>query len=329
MSSNEIISLVITLVGLISFATLFTFLYRSFAKSSIAEINDGKRDIDLVKTIADEEGIKKKQKTKKIVKNVIFYLLLAILIPVLIFSLVDRISGNVTMVGGKANITVASGSMSYKNEGNSFVNDENLCQNYVMDNQFKKYDIITIKKVDSPDDINLYDVIAFRTKDGKNVIHRVVNIIDNNGKITYVTQGDALPSEDGLRPSYDDVIGVYTNHKINGLGIVILFCQSSAGLITILSLIYCVSMLENINNKISNAEKERVKKIKDVLNYQNDSDAITTTFYEEINYKGYAYRFNDQGFVDKRPVEIKEEVKSLETTEENKEQPLEREKKDD
>ena len=315
MKSNEIISIIITLIGLISFATLFTFLYKSFANSAIKDVNSGKRDMELIQTIVESNG-KKKRKVAGIFKSVIFYLIMIMIIPIFIFSMINKASGKVNSFNGKSVLVVASGSMSEKNKDNTFVNDPSLQQNYNMDNQFSKFDMIVIKEVNDPSEINLYDVIAFRSKKGDIVIHRVVNIHgDNKDNISYVTQGDALAVEDGLRPNYDDVIGVYTSKRIKGIGAIILFCQSSAGIITILSLIYILSMLEYMNNKITKEEDKRLNELKEVLSFdENKHEEIKTFFYEEIHYNGNAYRFNDNGFVDSKKLD---------------EQSIEREKKDD
>ena len=317
MKTNEIISIIITLVGLISFATLFTFLYKSFTKSAIKEVDSGKRDMDLIQTIVDEKG-KKKKKVAGIFKSVIFYLIMLMIIPVFIFSMINKATGKVNSIGGKSVLVVASGSMSEKNKDNTFVNDASLQANYNMDNQFQKFDMIFIQEVNDPSEINLYDVIAFKSRKGDIVIHRVVNIHgDNKDNISYVTQGDALAVEDGLRPSYEDVIGVYTSKRIRGIGAIILFCQSYAGIITILSLIYILSMIEYMNNKIKKEEDKRLDKLKEVLSYDEKIQGpITTHFYEEIHYNGRAYRFNDNGYVDSNALNVEETS-------------IEREKKDD
>ena len=48
MTSTDIISTVVTFIGVFSFATLFTILYKSYASSQIAEIKSGKRDIEII-----------------------------------------------------------------------------------------------------------------------------------------------------------------------------------------------------------------------------------------------------------------------------------------
>lgn len=314
MNPKEILSLIVTIIGVFSFATIFTILYRSYATSSITEIMSGKRDIELMDEVIYEQqaNVRKKKKITAVIKTVIFYSFLALVIPLFAFALINRIQGNATTLGDKTIMVVASGSMSYKDKGNVFVNDKNLCSQYNMDNQFDQYDIIVLQRVEKPEQIQLYDVIAFRASDGTNIIHRIVKVENKNGEYSYITQGDARPASDGHNPSFDDVIGVYTSKRIKTIGMFIMFFQSYAGIITILSLIYCMFMIDSINSKIVNAENKRLAQLEKAIDYKDNAslEGAKSEFIETIYYKGYAYKFNESGFLDKE--EIKEEQDSSE-----------------
>ena len=80
MTSAEIISLIVTIIGVFSFATIFTILYQSYATSQINEIKSGKKDIELIDEVIYErqEKIKKRKMVTKIVKSICFYLALLI-----------------------------------------------------------------------------------------------------------------------------------------------------------------------------------------------------------------------------------------------------------
>lgn len=306
MSSAEILSLVVTIIGVFSFSTIFTILYRSYAISSITEITSGKRDVELMDEVIYEQknSIKKRRKITSKVKTVIFCLFLIIVIPIFVFAIINKVQGNVTMIGDKTVMVVASGSMSYKDEGNKYVNDANLSSQYNMNNQFDQYDIILLEKVNSPQELHLYDVVAFKAKDGSNIIHRIVKIEIKNGIYTYTTQGDARPKEDGHYPQFDDIIGVYVNKRIESVGMFIMFFQSYAGIITILSLLYCMFMIDKINNKILEAENKRLEQLENVIDYKNNAEVgeAKSEFLETIYYKGFAYRFNETGFLDKEEI---------------------------
>ena len=61
MNSVEIISLVVTAIGVVCFALVFTLLYYSFAQSSIESIKLGKKDVELI----EEVFYQKKTQNKK------------------------------------------------------------------------------------------------------------------------------------------------------------------------------------------------------------------------------------------------------------------------
>ena len=159
MTSAEIISLIVTIIGVFSFATIFTILYQSYATSQINEIKSGKKDIELIDEVIYErqEKIKKRKMVTKIVKSICFYLALLIIIPLFIFSLINRFQNNITMIGNKTIMVVASGSMSQKNDANNYLITNNL------NNQFQTYDIIVLEKVENASDLNKYDIIAILT----------------------------------------------------------------------------------------------------------------------------------------------------------------------
>ncbi|MEI3505411.1 MAG: hypothetical protein V8Q77_03990 [Bacilli bacterium] len=66
-----------------------------------------------------------------------------------IFSLINRFQNNVTMIGNRTVMVVASNSMSYKNEANSYLFDDSLGLN----NQFNTYDLIILEKVNNETDL--------------------------------------------------------------------------------------------------------------------------------------------------------------------------------
>ena len=296
MTSAEIISLIVTIIGVFSFATIFTILYKSYATSQINEIKSGKKDIELIDEVIYErqEKIKKRKMVTKIVKSICFYLALLIIIPLFIFSLINRFQNNITMIGNKTIMVVASGSMSQKNDANNYLITNNL------NNQFQTYDIIVLEKVENASDLNKYDIIAYHNDQGINVIHRIIEIED--GK--YVTRGDANDASDKYHPTFNDVIGRYIGKKIPSIGIFIMFLQSYAGIITIISLIYCLIMIDKISNKINMAHKRRIEQLEDAIDYidELEIEKIKAEYVETIYYKGYAYHFNESGFVEKTKI---------------------------
>ena len=176
MTSVEIISLIVTFIGVASFAAVFTILYLSFSNSSILEVKTGKRDIELIDDVLynRQEKVIKRKKTSSAVKNTLFYVVMTLIIPIFVFSLINKFQGNATMIGNSTVMVVASGSMSERNEANEYLDKYNL------NNQFNTYDIIVLEKVTNSLALKKYDVIAFKNDDGVNVIHRIVDITIEN-----------------------------------------------------------------------------------------------------------------------------------------------------
>ncbi len=299
MSINDIISLVVTALGVISFSIVFTILFGSYTKASIIEIESGKRDIELLDENIYENtaSVKKRKKIAGIIKTVIFYAVIALLIPTLGSALYSKITSNVPMINGKAIMVVATGSMSFKNEVNDYLTLNGL------DNQFPAYSIIIIEKVEQ-EELEQYDVISFVNENGVNIIHRIYEIEEVNGKVKYITRGDANNKTDDYDVYYENIVGRYSNTYIPGVGIFILFFQSFPGIITLLAVVYVLMMIDYYSKKIQDASDSRVSKLTSAIGYSGDAlGSIKTEFIETIYYQGYAYYFNQDGFVKKEELD--------------------------
>lgn len=300
MKVQEIISIFITFLGVFSFAAIITILFTSFVNSNVREIMSGKRDIELIDGVLYEqqEKVKRRRKRNRIIKKALIGVAFVVIVPIFVISLVTKISGDTLFVSEQGLMVVASGSMSEKHKDNTYLVENNL------DNQFQTYDIIILETVENEDDLKLYDVIAFRNSKGVNIIHRIVRIENVNGVTTFYTQGDAVAKEDGFEPKFDQVIGKYTNKKIDGVGIFIIFLQSPSGIITILSVFYCLIMMDKLSNKVLVAEQERLSKLEDALKYSSYKEHNLKVEYKEtIYYQGYAYEFDEKGFKEKRELD--------------------------
>ena len=306
MTDQEIISLIVTFVSVLSFCIVFTVLYHSYQKSSITDIEHGKKDIELIDGVIYEKQDKTKRKRKfwGAIRSIFFYLIMIVIVPIFVLSLVNRIQGNTTMIGNHTIMVVATGSMSEKHEENDYLITNGL------DNQFDAYSIIVLDKVEKPTDLNLYDVIAFKDDEGKNVIHRIKAIYEEEGVVKLETRWDANDASDDYHPSFEDIIGRYSNSKVDSIGIFVMFFQSAPGIITILSLVYCLIMVDHVGVKIAKKQDARLEHLSHVITQINDDDNIDSlkaTYKETIYYKGFAYHFDQKGFVDKTEV-IDEEV---------------------
>ena len=91
-------------------------------------------------------------------------------------------------------------------------------------------DLIFIRETD-PSDLQKDDVICYLSS-GKAITHRIAEITTGeDGKLQFVTRGDANNSEDQLPVSAGQIQGIWKGGRIGGLGNFILFMQSTTGMI--------------------------------------------------------------------------------------------------
>ncbi len=295
--------LIVIIVALACLCIAFTYLFRHYFKTSINDINAGKQDIELIADAVDDDK-KKKSKARKawrITGKVLSWVILGIVLLFFAYSLYNRVSGNVTSFFGSSYIVIASGSMSEKNEANTYLDENGL------DNQIQTYDLIGISFYTSSDEVQLYDVVAYRGLSGDTIVHRIISI-DENGH--YQTRGDANSASDtGVEYNsyltYDSIIGYYNGFRIGGIGSIVIFFQSNAGIATVVALIYCYLMYQHYSDKYADSINDRTELLLDVLNYDLNDDpdvAITKDANDVIVYKGERYIFEDGEFLSKESI---------------------------
>lgn len=101
------------------------------------------------------------------------------------------------------------------------------------EDSFNGGDLIFVKTVKA-EEVKKGDVISFFDPAGNGTSitsHRVVDIINEGGKISFKTKGDNNNTEDKLPVPAENLAGVYTGFKIAGAGRVAMFMQTPWGLI--------------------------------------------------------------------------------------------------
>ena len=295
-SKSELIALLVTLVVVAVVAGLFTFFFGRYTKSTIEATASGENDIDLIDiSIADANPkAKRRKKVRGILANVVFYVVLAITVPMLAVAIVNRANGGALTFGDTSVLLVGSGSMSFKNDANLFyLDDPELQKQYVLDNQFNTNDLVFLKNVNVQDDIKLYDVVSFfDSSKGITIIHRVINIDKSKASWVFTTRGDANNASDGTI-LFEDIRGKYTNNRIPGLGLGILFFQSPSGIATMLAVLFFLGMTGHFTKKLDIAARDRAVVLQGII----ERDLPTEGPYENvIIYKGITYRFDEKGF---------------------------------
>lgn len=138
---------------------------------------------------------------------------------------------------------------------------------------FKKGDLIFVKKINDMYSLQTNDVITFYTLiDGNRVLntHRIVEISDNNGTISYVTRGDNNPIDDEIPVYPSDIVGRWSGVKVGGLGKVLNFLRSKTGffvcvvipmaLFFLFELYKFIAALMESKQKMTADEEEEIKR---------------------------------------------------------------------
>lgn len=140
----------------------------------------------------------------------------------------------------------------------------------------KVYDAIINVKVDSPQDLQVGDIITFVSTSllspGMTLTHRIVGITqDEEGKVCYTTQGDFNPVADQACAKYSNIIGKVI-FKIPQLGRIQMLLASKIGwlLFILIPALYIIcrdilkitklTAIKNTASKISESKKKDPKK---------------------------------------------------------------------
>ena len=163
------------------------------------------------------DEVKGKNVVWKKVGNIAFYVVLAIVLIYAIFALFSDKEENQISFFGTTALAVQSDSMAPT---------------------FDKDDLIFINTDFDANELKIGDVITFIERDGDVVFyntHRIVDIVDSNGFLRFVTKGDAAPEgeNDPVWKTADEVVGVWNERAWSGFGGVVDgftgFIKSSTG----------------------------------------------------------------------------------------------------
>lgn len=259
MSSNEklaLMALIISMLVIIGIAVCFTALFALFSFYRSRLIASGCEDekmIGSLQTALSKENKKRrkkklppltprqyfdsgKKKSRKwqTASDLVSGIFLLFFLFVLSIGVAFRVTGNEVYIGETTYLTVMSGSMETKNADNQYLVDEDL------NDQIYAYSLIGIDKVSSPDDIELYDIIAFKKDDGTVIVHRVINIgstVVNEGSDAlsvpvFLTRGDAnnISASYEQQVFFDQIIGVYNGFQNFFVGTLIIYFKSEIGI---------------------------------------------------------------------------------------------------
>lgn len=321
-SISTIVSIVVILLLTLTLGGLFALYYHYYSKCITHEVEDDylkkevisennkyfrqtetmlnnrliKMEIKRQKIIPLEDFVEKKSRSNnkiKIIANtflVVFYLCFASLMG---FAIYVKSSGDLFAINNTSCLIIKSGSMEERNSNNKYLFENDL------NNQIDTYSLIGIEKV-SEENLSLYDIVAFKDKKGNIIVHRIIEIKNQNGKTFYMTRGDSNSASASyeLNLSYSDIIGRYNGFQSFGLGIVIYYFQSGIGLITLAFGLILVGFYDILDIYLGKKIKDR-KKVIYVLINKEISTAIDNE--EQLPYLTIDYGYDG--------VEVKETPK--------------------
>lgn len=242
------------LIVFLLLATLLTtfvvLLVRNYIKMTKAGLNDEKIKIEY-----EKEEKKKASIMSKIIDKTVLILSCAVLFVAFAFSVSISITDGNKVGSIPALSVVQSGSMSYVNEKHSYIKEGDYS------NQLQVFDLISIKKLPSEEDLKIGDIIVYTTKDML-IIHRIVRIEEPNEKHPndryFLLQGDANTSADQFPVLYEQMKGIYGGMRIPFIGSFIMFMQAPAGWLCILLVVFAIIATPLAEKKIAKEKRLRI-----------------------------------------------------------------------
>lgn len=205
-----------------------------------------------------------KKNNKKIIHSITSVVLCLILIPIIIINIVIIVNGftnddDMPGVFGYRPAIVLSGSM---------------------EPTFDAGDVVFIKDVENPAALQKDDIICYLVS-GKATTHRIIQVAEKEGETAYITKGDYNNVEDRLAVMPDQIQGIYTGVRIAHLGDILMFMQSTQGILLCLGVPFGLYICYDIfkrrkdsNKKTAQLEAE-LAKLKAQESRSEESEAST------------------------------------------------------
>lgn len=121
--------------------------------------------------------------------------------------------------------------------------------------------LIYVKSVE-PEELEVGDVITFEIGNGVRGTHRIIEILDNNGELSFITKGDANEVEDN-KPVVEDAIVGQVKFTIPKLGFFITYIQQPPGTYIAISVAAMLLLLIILPELIFQSEK-KLKRSEDI-----------------------------------------------------------------
>lgn len=265
MSSYESYVFFLCLIVFILFTATFTITITAIAKQKLRLIRCGEEDEAIKK---EYEKSKKESKVVRVISSIISLLFFVVLLSAFIFSIYLQSTEDKRPNGIPSIKVVLTGSMSFKNEKNEYLFDNDL------NNQIETFDLVVIRHLPPENELKLYDIVVYQLEDGDYIIHRIVKIEEPNEKHPdcrwFLLQGDAVSNADVFPVLYSQMQGIYTGQRIPFVGSFVTFMQSPAGWLCIILVITVFIVLPILEKKF-----KKEKDLRLAILYPANQTAIT------------------------------------------------------
>lgn len=174
------------------------------------------------------------KKTLNILGNIVFALMLLLVVSLVFFVVKSKLEGGTPSVAGRKIYIVLSGSMRPVFDAGS---------------------VVGVKNVD-PNKIAVGSIITFKDPEDPNriITHRVVDVKDQNGAISYITKGDGNNVRDAKPVPAGNVIG-QADCWVPYAGYVLDFAKSKRGLLFLIVLPGTVLVLNELRSLFKYAQE--------------------------------------------------------------------------
>ncbi|WP_132370852.1 signal peptidase I SipW [Melghiribacillus thermohalophilus] len=169
------------------------------------------------------------KKARKWIGRIITYTLMTVLVIMLFFVITSKLSGGPPQVFGYQIMKVLSGSMEPTIDTGS---------------------LIAVKPVSNTEKLDEGTVITYQSIDNPDVLitHRIVEVQESDGTISYMTKGDNNDSRDAVAVPSENVVGVFSGFTIPWLGYFFTFVQSKMGIVMFIIVPGVILILSQIYN---------------------------------------------------------------------------------
>ena len=264
------------LVVFIILTTIFTATVIYVIRVNCKFIDLGVKD-DKIKIEYEKKQARKKSILAKVLDKFVLVFFTFVFIAIFGLGVVmsvreDKVVGEIPTLK-----VVQSGSMSYVNEYNKYLDKEDVTAH------IHTFDIVVIHKLPKVEDLKINDIVLYEI-DGFLLVHRIVDIelpnSEHPDEIHFLLHGDANELPDKFPVKYEQMKGIYLGKRVPYIGTFVAFMQSPAGYLCILLVIFAIIALPFGEKKIEKRKYARLLAL-GLIQGENKQESTTAQEGEE------------------------------------------------